>query len=113
MEIQKIGDGRIVIDDDTYVNENRPRVLTVKEYEEYVQLKLNTDSNSESNSTTEHVNDYTIENMLEIANYGFKLAKESSESFVPMGNMLQHIMYIKKLINVPKQWKKYKDWNNG
>lgn len=39
MDIQKIGDGRIVIDGDTYVNENRPRVLTPSEHNRIKELE--------------------------------------------------------------------------
>jgi hypothetical protein len=35
MKAQKIGDGMVVVEGIRYVNENRPRVLTCMEHEEY------------------------------------------------------------------------------
>ena len=39
MDVQKIGDGRIVVNGDTYVNENRPRVLTPDEHDRTTKLE--------------------------------------------------------------------------
>jgi hypothetical protein len=54
---------------------------------------------------------FSLEEMLEIAQYGFDLAKNSSETYVPIGNMLQHIMTNRDMIIVPDAWIDFK--HNG
>ena len=51
---------------------------------------------------------FTLDEMLEIAQYGFDMAKESSETYVPIGNMLQHLMAQRNLILVPDSWIEFK-----
>ena len=51
---------------------------------------------------------FSLDEMLEIAQYGFDLAKNSSETYVPIGNMLQHLMAKREMIIVPDAWIEFK-----
>ncbi len=49
---------------------------------------------------------YTTQEMIDAVNYGFKYATESQNHTgdVPIGNILQWIMYKRNLLNVPKEF---------
>lgn len=54
---------------------------------------------------------YDINDVLDAVQYGFKYAIESQNDgeSVPIGNILQWLMYKKNLTTVPESWKELKE----
>lgn len=54
---------------------------------------------------------YTTQEMIDAVNYGFKYAHESQNHTgdVPLGNILQWIMYKRNLLDVPKEFEDLKN----
>jgi len=54
---------------------------------------------------------YTTQEMIDAVNYGFQYAHESQNHTgdVPLGNILQWIMYKRNLLDVPKEFKDLKN----
>lgn len=52
---------------------------------------------------------YTLQDIFDAVQYGFAYREESQhDGFVPVGNILQWIMYKKCLEEIPEEFKKFK-----
>jgi len=55
--------------------------------------------------------EYSLEDILKAAQYGFEYHRDSQNNDVnvPVGNVLQWLMGEKKLLELPEEFKKYKN----
>jgi hypothetical protein len=72
------------------------------------ELKIRLEQENKAIKDSKHET-FTLEEMLEIAQYGFELAKTSQETYVPVGNMLQHLMMKRGNILVPDAWNDFRE----
>jgi hypothetical protein len=69
-------------------------------------------SKTKKNGDIASVSDFTLDDIVNMVDYGFWYATESQNNgSVPIGNILQKLMSDKKLLKVPKEWRKYQEEN--
>lgn len=65
-----------------------------------------------NNGVLHDVSNLTLEEGKQMVDFGFWYATESMhDGSVPVGNYLQRLMYVKGLVNSPKEWDDYKRKN--